>query len=227
MATQNSTRRGNRFIDLTGQKFGRWTVIELYSIATGSPTMWLCRCECGTKRPIQAGALSRGGSRSCRRCAMQRHRKVGTPEYFSWGGMLSRCRNTNSPSYPRYGGRGITACQRWIDSFEDFLEDMGTKPSLQHSIDRIDNDGNYSCGHCPECLRNGWPANCRWATRTQQARNSSRNRLLTHNGQTMCLAAWAKLFGIHWGTLRSRLVKGVPMEMALTTPVKSRKRKEG
>lgn len=210
MDTANSTKHGNRFIDITGKTFGRWTVIGLHSSGTGLPTMWLCRCQCGAKKLLQQNALRNGRSRSCRRCAMRRHGKTRTPEYYSWCAMLARCYNTHLPHYGNYGGRGISVCQRWVNSFEAFIEDMGMKPSRTHSIGRIDNNGDYS------------PDNCRWETQYQQARNTRRNRLLTYKGRTMCLTDWAGMFGINWGTFYSRVAKGMSTEEALETPVKPR-----
>lgn len=100
------------------------------------------------------------------------HNKIKTTEYYSWGAMKSRCLNKNSSKYKYYGGRNIRICERWSKSFSAFLKDMGNKPSPEHSIDRVDNNGHYSCGKCKECLNNGWNFNCRWATRLQQTQNS-------------------------------------------------------
>jgi hypothetical protein len=105
-------------------------------------------------------------------------------EHDAWRGMLARCRNPRHPSYKNYGGRGITACERW-NSFENFLDDMGKRPSPKHSLDRIDNNGNYE------------PGNCRWATRREQANNTRMNRFVTFDGRTMTLAQWARETGIH------------------------------
>ncbi len=130
-----------------------------------------------------------------------------SPEYMSWVAMIQRCTNPKNPSYPRYGGRRITVCDRWM-TFENFLADMGAKPSPKHSIERIDNDGHYHA------------SNCRWATAKVQARNRRNNRLLTLNGKTLCVAAWAETLGISQWVLANRLRYGWSDERILTTPVR-------
>lgn len=152
------------------------------------------------------------------------HGRTKSSEYGTWSTMKSRCFNANVRGFRHYGGRGITVCPRWRESFEAFLEDMGPRPP-GHSIDRKNNDGNYSCGKCEECVANGWPPNCRWATASTQRINSRPRarglfrrgtRLLEHNGKAMTLAAWASVAGIDRGTLHRRLSLGAPIEAALT-----------
>ncbi len=127
-------------------------------------------------------------------------------EYHVWMAMLYRCYGTKGSSYPDYGGRGIRVCYRWRRSFANFLKDMGPRPSRRHSIDRFPNqNGNYE------------PGNCRWATITQQTRNTRRNNLLTHDGKTLCLAEWSEITGINQGTLRSRRRLGWDAKRILTT----------
>jgi len=115
--------------------------------------------------------------------------------------MKVRCYNHNGIEWLRYGGRGISVCGRWLNNFENFLADMGEKPSPRHSLDRIDNDGNYE------------PNNCRWATRKQQANNKSSNRLLTFKGETLSLSAWSDKLKIHPSTLFKH--KGLTPDEAL------------
>lgn len=131
-----------------------------------------------------------------------------TSEYTTWGQMIQRCHNQNAQAYPKYGGIGITVCQRWRDSFEAFLEDMGPKPSLKHTIDRFpDRAGNYE------------PGNARWATRTEQARNVSRNVILTLEGESRTLPEWAELRGLAPDLVKYRLrVLGWSVDRALGTP---------
>ncbi len=128
-----------------------------------------------------------------------------TREYKTWQSMRGRCNDPNDPYYARYGGRGITICDRWR-IFTNFLADMGPRPA-GHTIDRIDNDGDY----CPE--------NCRWATATDQQRNTRQNRRITYNGRTQCLTAWAEEYGIKPHTLTARLKRGWIVHQALTIPV--------
>ena len=99
------------------------------------------------------------------------HGGSGTPEYKTWTSIKTRCFNPKHDRYVDYGGKGITMCQRWRESFEAFLEDLGSKPSPKHTLGRLDHDGHYSCGTCDECRTQGWPVNCRWASKTEQNRN--------------------------------------------------------
>jgi hypothetical protein len=133
--------------------------------------------------------------------------------------MKRRCEDPVSQFFHLYGGRGISLCQRWHD-FDAFISDVGPRPSKNHSIDRIDNDGNYSCGICNECLKKGWVANCRWATDIQQQRNKSDSHLLSHEGRTMCVTEWAELLGVKPNALFCRLRNGWSVEKTLTTPVR-------
>jgi hypothetical protein len=119
-----------------------------------------------------------------------------SPEYRVWTSMIQRCTNPARGRYSRYGGRGITVCEPWRDSFEAFLADMGKRPSADHSLDRIDNDGNYE------------PGNCRWATRSEQARNTCRVRTLEIDGVSRPMVEWAELAGISYWTYRQRIDRG-------------------
>ena len=130
------------------------------------------------------------------------HRLAGSPGHTSWKNMKSRCDNPNDKDFPRYGGRGITYCDRWKD-FSNFLEDMGAKPEKMQ-IDRIDNDGNYE------------PSNCRWVDGSTNSNNRRSNVLITHNEETLTMAQWAKKIGIGPKTLRHRLfIAKWPLDMAL------------
>lgn len=129
------------------------------------------------------------------------------PEYSTWRGMIDRCTRQNSIAYKDYGGRGIKVCERWRESFQNFLDDMGKRPSSKHTIERSDNSRGYG------------PDNCCWATREQQGSNTRRNRVLVHNGRTRTLAQWAKETGLSGSLIAWRLEAGWPVEDALTKPL--------
>lgn len=118
------------------------------------------------------------------------HGMAHSPEYRVWAAMKSRCNNPNHSRYRYYGGRGIKICDRWNQSFKAFFSDMGKKTNPKHTLDRINNNGNYK------------PQNCRWATQAQQRRNFSGNRMLTFKGKTQCMADWAKEFNLRQSQLK-------------------------
>lgn len=213
-----------------GDKYGRLTVIrELEPKRSGKQVQRCveCRCECGVVKEYRLYTLRNGNTKSCGcfakefvRTGPKTHGLSATAEYGIWQGMLRRCRSEEDGGHKNYGVRGIVVCKGWRDSFVDFYRDMGPRPSSDHSIDRKDNDGNYSCGHCEECLMNGWVANCRWATQKQQCRNTRANYLVEHNGETKCVAEWAEQHGIRPTILYLRLVKlGWTFEKAVSYPV--------
>lgn len=132
-----------------------------------------------------------------------------TPEYNSWVAMKGRCYNNNDSHYHRYGGRGIKVCDRWLNSFINFLDDMGNKPTTKHSLDRIDNDGDYS------------PDNCRWVTNIEQGNNKSDTVFVEYNGIKKTIRQWSDFTGISYKTLRQRLfIYNWPVGKALTTNVR-------
>lgn len=144
--------------------------------------------------------------------------------YLVWNGMKQRCFNPNVKGYERYGGRGITVCKRWRESYFPFIEDLGVRPAKGMSLDRKDNDGNYSCGKCDECRRNGWTANVHWATKQEQVNNSTSVRWLTCNGKTQTIAQWTREKGLRKGTIVNRLADGWSVEDAINKPIAARYR---
>jgi hypothetical protein len=184
-------------VDYTGQVFGRLTVV---------------RCECGTTHVTVAGSLRNGYTTSCGCWRRERrpnltHGLTDSPEYRSWCHMKERCSKQGTKDYANYGGRGVTVCGRWRDNFEAFYADMGPRPSLQHSIERRDNAGDYE------------PQNCYWATRTQQNRNRRGVHRITVNGVTRTRPEWAEACGLRdHRVIDTRLRRGWSIERAVTTP---------
>lgn len=205
--------------DISGHTFGRLTAIRRLP-RSGSHERWLCLCACGKESVVQKSNLRTGHTISCgcvstevvmkrsttHGCARHNNR---TPEYATWVGMRSRCLSPSSTKYPVYGGRGIKICPRWM-IFENFLSDMGSKPSKRHSIDRINNDGDYE------------PSNCRWVTADVQQNNTSTNRLIEYAGVARTLAQWSTLTGLPSSVIHKRISHGWTIEDALTKRLRRR-----
>lgn len=214
----------SKLIDLTGQKFGRLTVIERADnkISGGqTKTTWLCKCDCGNTVIVCTQELRRGDTRSCGCFAKEEmlkrfktHGKRNTRLYKIWLDMKARCSNPNEINYPNYGGRGISVDSVWRDNFEEFYKwAMLNGYSDNLSIDRIDGSKDYS------------PQNCRWATRKEQANNTRRNFNIFFNGETHTLSEWSEIVGIRAGTIRERLKRFEwSVEDALTIPVGKRRK---
>lgn len=208
--------RPKNVVDLVGFRNTYTEVIE-YIERRGAHHYWKVQCVCGAIKELSTSAAKQYQSCGCKRAELLasantkhgmsggwrgKHPKI----YRTWAGMLSRCSNSKLRCYADYGGRGIVVCERWHD-FSVFLEDMGMPPTAEHSIDRIDNNGNYE------------PGNCRWATNSEQSRNRSDNRYLEFDGQRKIVADWAKDTGLSEHLISSRLdVLGWTVERALTEP---------
>ena len=184
----------SRIRDLTGQKFGLLKVVGLADTETRK-TYWVCKCDCGNMKTVRSDSLLCGAIKSCG-CLKRkqdeinlvknhRHKMSGTRIYWEWQGMKSRCYNKNDARYAEWGGRGITVCDEWRNSFESFCDwamSHGYQDDL--TIDRIDNEGNY----CPE--------NCRWATQQEQSRNRRSNVNITIGNSTRTLTEWCEIFQV-------------------------------
>ncbi len=202
--------------DLTGKRFGRLIVLSACRrerVEGGTRPRfylyWDCVCDCGTRKECKGEALSSGIVKSCgclKNLLGQRsvtHGLTETVEYRIWTGILTRCRNPHAKAFRLYGAAGISICDRWLD-FANFLADMGARPSSRHSIDRIDNTGNYE------------PGNCRWATAKEQSNNQKRNVRLTFNGSTRTIHQWSEITGFKAGTIWTRSKAGWSIERTLT-----------
>lgn len=192
--------------DLTGLQFGRLKVMALSAIKAPSGAIkYVCECECGSTlnviganltrktKPIQSCGCLHRESVAAMGKANRTHGLSLTPEAICYWAMVRRCTVEDDESYSRYGGRGIRVCDRWMESIENFLEDMGSRPSKAHSIERRDNEGNYD------------PDNCYWATREVQNTNRRTIRWFTINGEKKYLAEIAREHGIKISTLGKRL----------------------
>ena len=196
--------------DLTGQKFGRLTVIELAGQTKWRISQWRCKCDCGGERITTRSSLVQGLTVSCGCYQAERTIEASTkhglhnhPLYWVWRQIKDRCQNPNNPNYASYGGRGITICDRWAASFPDFLADVGERPQPGLSIDRIENDKGYE------------PDNIRWATQTEQARNSRQTRWVDWRGWRRRVPDLADEYGIPVKTVRDRLRAGWTIEEVL------------
>lgn len=198
-------------MDLTGQKFGRLTVLEY----DPKRARWICLCECGKKTWVLPPSLKRGFTKSCgclksdlARIAHFKHGKAKSKIFNIWSHIRRRCFNPNTKYYEHYGGRGINVCERWMN-FENFYADMGDPPEGEGriSLDRIDNNGNYE------------PGNCRWANQKMQSDNKRTTRFFEYQGEKHTLRDWAKIKGVSYGQLRQRIYqRGWGFEEAITIP---------
>lgn len=197
-------------MDLTGQVFDRLTVLNEAPRRTTGKTalivrMWRCKCECGNVCIKWQPDLRSGNAQSCG-CIKRKHGLASTPEYNSWKSMINRCTDPSNKLFNRYGGRGITVCKRWLQSVTHFISDMGTRPDRGYSLERINNDGNYT------------PKNCKWAHRNEQANNRSNNHLLIVDGVSKTLAEWSRSVQLTPNTIRARLKKGWTERQSILTP---------
>lgn len=200
----------------SNQRFGRLRLLERTVMTKRAK--WLALCDCGNVTEVWASSLQAGSTKSCGCLRAEvvgakntTHGESKTALYRVWAAMLERCNKPESPSYRNYGARGIKVCKRW-NSYAAFKKDVGDRPSLLHSLDRVDNDKDYR------------PSNVRWATRKEQARNTRRNIKIEYAGRVQTAADWAKETGISRATLLDRLqIQKLTAAEALTRPLKGRK----
>lgn len=203
--------------NLTGKTFNRLTVTGEDTKKKGGKRYWFCQCSCGVSLPKSVASydLTSGHTKSCGCMQKELARKANTkhglkqhPLYVRWSAMKNRCYNPNDDYYHNYGGRGIRVCDRWRNSIDNFLEDMGEPPE-GYTLDRKDNDKDYS------------PENCRWATNKEQGRNKSDTVWLEYGGKRVTRIDLAEEHGVDPNRLRQRLEKGWDLELALTPPFKA------
>lgn len=215
--------KSRRTISLTGMRFGKLMVVRRAGLGGRSGfATWLVRCDCGTEKILYGTQLRRGKTLSCgcdlsdRMSKLRRtHGEKGTPTWNSWMSMKQRCLREKDPSFHRYGARGIAVCERWLGSYEAFVQDMGHRPPGT-TLDRYpDNSGDYE------------PGNCRWASTSAQARNRRSNRLLSYKGKTLLLCEWVQRTGLSKNAILERLGRGWTVEKTLSTPLKGPGRRTG
>lgn len=210
---------GNRLEIKAGDRYNRMVIIKegdakIYP-SVGSRRMFKCLCDCGVIKTVNLGSLRSGLTQSCGclkiemvKISSTTHGQWYTRQSKIWRGMIQRIKNSKNSSYNYYGGRGVTVDKKWL-TFEGFWEDMEEGYSDELSLDRVNNDGNY----CKE--------NCRWATKKEQARNTSTNRIIKFNGQEKCITEWSKELGGSSALLYKRINKlGWSIHKSLTTPVR-------
>lgn len=209
----------HKFIDLTDKRFGRLKVESYAGNQHGNtrPTAkWNCLCDCGKRSVVSGSVLRAGDSNSCgcllaetRGKSTIKHGKCKSGAYESWQGIKDRCLNQNNKSFKNYGGRGISVCDRWLESFENFFEDMGPRPP-RLTIERVNNEKGYS------------PDNCQWATRKVQNIDKRNNNYITHEGITLHISEWSIRTRIDRHLIYRRIFKlGWSIKEALTIPVES------
>lgn len=209
-----------KFVDLTGNRFGRLTVIERVENSKDNRTQWLCVCDCGNKKYIIGKNLREGKTKSCG-CLLKEKAKIINKKHGMrytrlnniWNSMKQRCNNSNDKNFNYYGGRGIKVCKEWLDkengmiNFYNWAMVNGYKENL--TIDRIDVNGDYE------------PSNCRWVTQKVQSNNTRANHYITYNNETHTIAEWSEILGINRYTLYTRInMLKMPISKAFTQPVK-------
>lgn len=231
----------SRIVDISGKRFGRLVAIEYAGKITSeiSPTtisLWKCKCDCGNQITVRYPALISGNTRSCG-CLLDESRKINNvnkrrsvshdfvfegnldnhPLRFIWKSMLMRCNNPHVKNYNNYGGRGIKVCDRWSGDlgFENFVKDMGERPTLNHTLDRIDVNGNYE------------PSNCRWATTEQQMNNRTDNSRIILNGESITCAQLCKRYGFYYTWVAHQLRAGIDINFIIKKQLRPKEERIG
>lgn len=204
------TDKGRKVQNLIGRKdFGRITPLGFLGLGSHG-AKWLCQCKCGTVWIVTATKLLGHSTVSCGCYGKSQigersltHGMSHTRIYDLWSDMHTRCYNPNFKQFADWGGRGITVCEAFRQ-FENFNATLG-EPPLNHQLNRVDNDGNYSCGECAECLSKNWPMNVKWSSKKEQARNTRANRMITIGDKTLCMAEWAEQCNVPYPQVVDRI----------------------
>lgn len=199
----------NKKQNISGNRYGRLVAIKAIGQTANRGSIWSCACDCGASPNISISSLKSGHTQSCgclgaerRRIATTKHGASGSQEYAIWASMIKRCNLVGGPYY----NKRIVVCGRWRNSFAAFVSDMGPRPSINHSIDRINNYGDYS------------PDNCRWADARTQANNTNRNVWISFNGARKTVAEWARSLRVPYTTIMNRYYRGWSAQQCLKQP---------
>lgn len=218
-ATASIAPLPKRVKNLTGVRRGLLVALKYIGTMENRHARWLCQCDCGNMHEVDGATFLRWMCRSCG-CYRDKisqeshttHGKTNTPEYQVWLGIIKRTEDPTHQSWKNYGGRGLKMCDKWRNSFEAFLADVGLRPSKGHSLDRLNNSLGY------------FPENCAWKTSVQQARNRRNNHLITYKNETITLAEMTERLGFTKHMLRQRLNSGMTVEEAVETPHKRQRK---
>jgi hypothetical protein len=194
--------------NIIGMRFGKLLILKYCG-----KDKWYCVCDCGNKSLVFKHMLKSGKTISCgchRKTCSITHGESKTPLHNIWQGIKQRCLDQKSKNYLKYGARGIKICDRWKENYKNFVADMGHPPTNKHSIERINNDGDYE------------PNNCRWATASEQSRNRRSNVKITFNNETKILIEWCEYLKLPYKTICSRIRTGWTPEKAFTTTIKNK-----
>lgn len=199
----------SRQVMRAGDRFGKLIAVAFHHSSANRSSYWLYSCDCGGEVIARNTHVRKGDVSSCgciRRERFMKHDMSQTSLFVAWVNMRNRCYKEDNDMFALYGGRGITVCARWLESFQNFYDDMGDKPTDKHSLDRIDSNGNYE------------PNNCRWSTNHVQTRNRRSNRFYEFKGERLCLSDLAEKYGFKYACINKRLMLGWTIEKALTIP---------
>ncbi len=214
-------QRRDQKLNIIGKRFGKLIVLERnFSKPSKSyyATHWTCKCDCGKTTSVHRSSLISGNTKSCGCLAIETARKLSTKhgmsftkEYKAWRSMMDRCYKPKNVSYHRYGGRGITVCEEWLKSFDNFFKDVRYAPSPKHSLGRINNNGNYE------------PKNVRWEENFMQNNNKITNTFITYMRKTHSLTEWGNIYGFPRHIITWRYHKGWSVDRIFNTPIRHKK----